>query len=166
MTNLLAVARTVVHSPEAHAGACDKLNIHFHYLLEGEIAFLSNPSYQTLKKLWDTAAKRGKSKGSGIGVTSIPIELFNTSVSQRPFETWKDPEEWTPFVYRPGVEDKAAVFKPESSAASTGGAFGALWRCKMKIIGEDKVHEVSWPRILQRDLVQSNTFVCDGLDGS
>lgn len=34
---------------------------------------------------WDTAAQRGKSTGSGIGVATIPIELFNTSVTQRPF---------------------------------------------------------------------------------
>lgn len=127
---------------------------------------------------WDTATQRGKSKGSGMSVTTIPVELFNTSVTQRPFgkyaldsrtppfslcsfiqETWKDPEEWTPFVYRPGVEDKAALFKPESSAASTGGAFGSLWKCKMKINGDNNVHEVSWSKIFQRDLVQSNTFV-------
>lgn len=51
MNNFLAVSRTVENSPEARTSACDRLNIYFHYLIEGEIAFLSDPSYQTLKKL-------------------------------------------------------------------------------------------------------------------
>ncbi|KIO23154.1 hypothetical protein M407DRAFT_27390, partial [Tulasnella calospora MUT 4182] len=81
----VVVSRVVDYSPEARSGAYDHLNIYPQYLLEGELPLLSDPNYRILKQLWDNATQRAKSKGSVKDVTTVPIEMFNTSATQRPF---------------------------------------------------------------------------------
>ncbi|KAG8974071.1 hypothetical protein FRB90_009833, partial [Tulasnella sp. 427] len=89
--------------------------------------------------LWNTLKKRE----IALGVVEVPIEIFNTRITRRPFPTWKDSSEWTPFTYRPGIGDRAALFKPEGSVPITGGAFGALWKCQMKFEGEEEILPVA-----------------------
>ncbi|KAG8945860.1 hypothetical protein FRC04_012220 [Tulasnella sp. 424] len=143
----VSVKRVAETAPAVCAGTYATVNFYWRTLFESEVRSLSNANYQTLKQLWGVAGERAKAQRSRNGIVTAAIELFNTGIKQRPYTTWKDPKEWTSFTYRPGVENRKALFKPQKSSPTTGGAFGSLWRCDMKYEHEDAVYTVALKEI-------------------
>ncbi|KAG8927522.1 hypothetical protein FRC01_007305, partial [Tulasnella sp. 417] len=135
------VMRIAQNEPEFYNGTWDRLVIHWRLLLMAEVPLLHGARHSTLKKLWDAASERVN------GSFTIPIELFNPSLTKRPFVTWKDERKWTKFTYRPGVKDTSAKFRPYNSMATATGAFGSVWKCAMKLKGDDTVYRIALKEI-------------------
>ncbi|KAG8945859.1 hypothetical protein FRC04_012219 [Tulasnella sp. 424] len=143
----VSVKRVAETAPAVRDGTYATVKFYWRVLLENELRFLSGANYQTLKQLWDVAGVRAKAQRSGNGITTVAIEIFNTGIKQRPYTTWKDPRAWTSFTYRPGVENRAAFFKPQKPSPTTGGAFGSLWKCDMKFERDNTVYTVALKEI-------------------
>ncbi|KAG8945858.1 hypothetical protein FRC04_012218 [Tulasnella sp. 424] len=144
----VSIKRVAETAPAVRDGTYATVKFYWRVLLENELRSLSSANYQTLKQLWDVAGARAKAQGSANGIATVAISMFHTGIKQRPYTTWKDPREWTSFTYRrPGVENRAAFFKPQKSSPTTGGAFGSLWKCVMKFERDNTVYTMALKEI-------------------
>ncbi|KAG8989405.1 hypothetical protein FRB90_002248, partial [Tulasnella sp. 427] len=143
----VTVRRTVQSAPIYRDGTYDKIKFYWHSLIQAEVSLLYQANYHTFRKIWDNAAERARRNRSKECTFDVPIEVYNPKNTQRPFKTWKDPREWTPFVYRPGVDNRNAVFQPEDEAPRINGGFGSVWKCKMKLQGDSEVYAVALKEI-------------------
>lgn len=77
-----------------------------------------------------------------------------------PTETWKDIGRLTNFIYRPGVEDKPATFKPQSVRYYLHGFFERVWDCEAVV--ENSGDEIA---VKQVRFFHLSRIDCMGLTG-
>ncbi|KAG9045462.1 hypothetical protein FS837_006278 [Tulasnella sp. UAMH 9824] len=133
----LPVERVADDAPEPRSGTYDRIVFYWRPLVRAELPLLQGANHLTFRQLWDAARARTTY------VLYVPIEIFNKSRTKRPFKTWKDERKWTRFVYRPEIENRAAFFRPEESRASRGGGFGRVWKCTMRLEGDNRAYRVA-----------------------
>ncbi|KIO23694.1 hypothetical protein M407DRAFT_26824 [Tulasnella calospora MUT 4182] len=109
-----------------------------------------------LAKAWerarsDTSITRGKLR--------VPIEIFNPNIIANPRETWKDIGRWTNFIYRPGVENKPARFKPQSVQNYFHGFFERVWDCEAMFEDRGDEGEVKQIAIKEIKLVSKSRTI-------
>ncbi|KAG8913125.1 hypothetical protein FRC00_002988 [Tulasnella sp. 408] len=110
--------------------------------------------------MWAKAWDRARSNLSiPRGKVRVPIEIFNPHITANPRQTWKDIGCVTNFIYRPGVEDKAATFKPKSVQNHLRGFFERVWDCEAVVKDSGNERAVKQIVIKEMKIVSKSSII-------